>query len=164
MPSLDCETPLANYAQIIEIKTAVTTGGIEKASKEQLARYISLLAEPLSQRHFTGDEYSQVFEVVRLNMLRAMIEAFEERSKFQTRVVIVLAVGSVLATLLPYVIAPNPIFGTNQLPTASVSAVSAEAPLAPPSAASTRVLAPSPSSGPAKATQASSLPTSAGHK
>ena len=121
---------MATSQQIQEIISAVESGTIEHATKEMLAKYISWLAHPTSQGHFGGEQYSQVFEVVRLNMLRALIEAFEERSKVQQRWVMFFAVLAVAATLLPYLVAPKPWLGGGESSSTATAGASSPTPRA----------------------------------
>ena len=152
---------MASLTQILEITTAIESGSIEKATKAQLSRYIGWLSEPNSRRHFPEELYSQVFEVVRLNMLRVMIEAFEERSRVMQNWMLLFAVIAVIAPFVQPLIMARSTSATTPSPTPAASASASPHLL---QAASAPIQAPPPSSGPAKATQASSLPASAGHK
>ena len=105
-----------------EIRDAVASGSIETASRATLTKYITWLCTPLAQGEMpVGGEHEQVSELVRFHMLRSMIDTFEERSKIMQRWVMFFAALAIVATLMPYIIAPSPIFGTTQPPKESVA-------------------------------------------
>ncbi|MDP1639078.1 MAG: hypothetical protein Q8K74_03370 [Candidatus Nitrotoga sp.] len=105
-----------------KIRDAVHSGTIATASRTTLTEYSTWLCNPLANSTFSGGgEYEQICELVRLHMLRAMIDAFEERSKIMQRWLLLFAILAIAATLLPYFIAPNPINSTKQLTTESIS-------------------------------------------
>lgn len=100
-----------------EIRDAIASGSIETASRATLTKYITWLCTPLAQGEMAvGGEHEQVSELVRFHMLRSMIDAFEERSKIMQRWVLFFAALAIIATIMPYIIAPNPIFGATPPP------------------------------------------------
>lgn len=121
-----------------KITKAIDSGKIEEASRTTLTEYSTWLCSPLAQGEFGPDgRYEEVCEVVRLHMLRTMMDAFEKRTKVMQNWVLFFAVFAIVATLMPYLIAPNPIFEATPSPKESASKMAQDsAPLQPPVTAS----------------------------
>ena len=114
-------------AILLKLRAAVASNSIATASRDELAGYMTWLCEDGCVSKIGGDaQYGEFCELVRFHMLRSAIDAFEERSKFLTRVVVVLAAASIVATLLPYIIAANPPFGAKPVPTEPTSKTTAK--------------------------------------
>ena len=109
-------------AWVAKIRESVSSSAIETTPRATLIEYSTWLCNPLARSTFSGDgEYEQICEMVRLHMLRTMIDAFEERSKIMQRWLLFFAVLAIVATLMPYIIAPTPIFGATPLSKESAS-------------------------------------------
>lgn len=89
---------LATQSQ--EIRQAIESGAIDSLNATQLAKYVRWLTQPAIGSHFSGNEYPQVCETVRLHMLRALIEGFEQRGKSMQYWVIALAVAALLTSVV----------------------------------------------------------------
>ena len=112
---------MATQAQVQSVVNAVESGTIATASYDQLVTYSAWLATTPGANKMTTANYEQVSKVVHLHLSRAVIEAFEKRSKVQAFGTLVFAVMAIVATLMPYFIAPNPSGAASQTPTASVA-------------------------------------------
>ncbi len=105
-----------------KIAKAIESGAIETASRATLTEYSTWLCTPLASGEFGPDgRYEQICEIVRIHMLRTMIDAFEDRSKIMQWWLLFFAVLAIAATLMPYIIQPNPIFGAKPSPTESTA-------------------------------------------
>jgi uncharacterized membrane protein YedE/YeeE len=60
-------------------------------------------------------------EAVKIHLFRTVIEAFERRSKVQGWATLVFAVVAIVATLMPYFIAPRPNMPTTNMLTEQIS-------------------------------------------
>ena len=95
-----------------KLRAAINSGAFETATRAELTDYAAQLCDPLNRVAVADDgTYHQIGELVRLHMLRTMMEAFEQRSRVQHWWVVAFAALAVAATLLPYFIAPAPTFG-----------------------------------------------------
>ena len=92
-------------ARVNEIQAAIQTGSISDSSSSKLAEYIAWLSEPTIQGHFNGQNYPQACETVRLHMLRAMIEGFEQRGKAMQWWVVALAVAALVTSVVQTAVA-----------------------------------------------------------
>jgi hypothetical protein len=92
-------------ARAQEIRASIQNGAINDASTSKLSDYTAWLSDPAIQGHFNGQNYLQVCETVRLNMLRAMLESFEQRGKSAQRWVVALAVAALVTSLVQAVAA-----------------------------------------------------------
>jgi hypothetical protein len=101
---------------------AVKSGAIATADYAQLVTYSSWLSLLGSNRLAGGiANFEEVSKVVHAHLMRSVIEAFERRSKVQAFGTLVFAVLAIVATIMPYFIAPNPGGSSSQTPTASVA-------------------------------------------
>ena len=145
------EHRMATSQEVHAILAAVESGSIRTATLADLSRYTSLIAHSNASGAMGPTQYIQVCEVVRLHMLRAMIEAFEERSKVMQNWMLFFAV---LAVVAPFV-QPLIMAQSTASPTSSTTqAASASASPSQPPVASGPSLAQHPSSYPAKANPA----------
>ena len=109
-------------AFIVYLRNLIDSGKISTVARDDLAEYSARLCEqPVRQAWGDDPTYPQVCELVRHHMLRTLIEAFERRNALQTKLVVVLAVAAIVAQVLPYIIAPNPMFGGTRAPTESAA-------------------------------------------
>ena len=86
------------YAQ--RIRDAIASGEINTASRATLTEYSTWLCTPLARGEMAiGGEYEQTCELIRLHMLRTMIDEMEKRNSFIQRIVIVLAVAALVVAI-----------------------------------------------------------------
>jgi hypothetical protein len=135
-------------AWVATIRESVASGAIETASRATLTEYSTWLCNPLARSAFSGDsEFEQISELVRLHMLRSMIDSFEDRSKIIQRWLLFFAVLAIVATLMPYIIQPIPILGAKPSPTESAARTGQGSSPTQASTTSIPTPAPPPSSG-----------------
>ena len=115
---------MATSQQIHKIMSAVESGSISAVSFAELSDYISLLTHSTAPGEMSDAKYIQVCEVVRLHMLRAMIEAFEARSKVMQNWMLFFAILAVVAPFVqPLIMAQSTSSPTSSTtPAASASA------------------------------------------
>lgn len=87
-----------------QLREAVNSGSIGTANRATLIEYSTWLCHRDSTGPFGDTEYEQICELVRLHLLRTMIEAFEERSKVMQRWMLFFAFLAIVASLMPYFI------------------------------------------------------------
>ncbi len=110
---------MGKQEEIQSVANAVESGAIAKASYAQLVSYSALLTTS-GARLMMASNFDEVSKIVHLHLTRSVIEAFERRSKVQGWAVVVFAVITIVATLMPYFIAPSPSVASSQVPTALV--------------------------------------------
>lgn len=88
-----------------EIRGVIQSGAIGSADSSKLAQFSAWLCDPAIPGNFNGADYQQVCETVRLQMLRSMIEGFEERGKTMQRLVVALAVAALVTSVVQTVVA-----------------------------------------------------------
>lgn len=115
---------MATQAQVQSVIDAVESGAIATATYDQLVTYSAWLATTPGANRMTTGNYEQVSKVVHLHLSRSVIEAFERRSKVQAFGTLVFAVMAIVATLMPYFIAPSPSGASKQEPAAQAVAPS----------------------------------------
>ena len=101
---------------MLEMKKSAVTGGLADVPIEQLKEYAATLCQAGAYTHMGAHEFPQIADTVRINLLRAHIEALHghitklntENGKIQ-RLVVVLTIVAVcsgvaqtMAALLPY--------------------------------------------------------------
>lgn len=80
-----------------KITKAIDSGEIEKASRATLTEYSTWLCSPLAQGEFGPDgRYEEVCEIVRLHMLRTMMDDIEKRNALTQRLVVALTVAALI--------------------------------------------------------------------
>lgn len=107
-------------AEVQAVAEAVDSGAVATASYAELVAYSATLAIPGANR-MMGANFEEVSKVVHLHLLRSVIEAFERRSKVQGLATLGFAVIAIVATLMPYFIAPSPNNAPNLAPITSAS-------------------------------------------
>jgi hypothetical protein len=115
-------------AKAARIREAIRSGTIASASQATLLEYSAWLCEESVMDAINNSAvFEQSCELVRLHMLRAMMESFEKRSKIQQYAVLVFAVLAIGATLLPYLVpVPQAPQSAGNLTAPSVTALSAK--------------------------------------
>jgi hypothetical protein len=93
--------------QVQAVAKAVVSGSIADEKYAQLIDYYGWLARPDARQHLPPQQFETVFEGVRIHLFRSVIEAFERRSKVQGWATLFFAVIAIIATLMPYFVAPN---------------------------------------------------------
>ena len=86
-------------SQVTEIRNFVSSGAIETACRSTLTKYSTWLCNPAARSSFSGGEYEQICELVRLHMLRTFMEEIEKRNTFMQYLVIVLAVAALIVAI-----------------------------------------------------------------
>jgi hypothetical protein len=84
---------------VIEIRNFVSSGAITTASRSTLTKYSTWLCNPGARSTFSGGEYEQICELVRLHMLRTFMEEIEKRNSVMQYLVIVLAVAALVVAI-----------------------------------------------------------------
>jgi hypothetical protein len=80
-----------------KITKAIDSREIEKASRSILTEYSTWLCSPLAPGEFgPSGRYEEVCEVVRLHMLRTMMDDIEKRNALTQRLVIALTVAALI--------------------------------------------------------------------
>ena len=95
-----------------ELKRVAPTGGLAKASTDDLERYAAALCHPSAFVAFVGPQFPQIAETVRLHLLRAHIARLQghitdldaKNTKLQ-RWVIALAVAALIGTVIQATVA-----------------------------------------------------------
>jgi len=93
------EQELRDWAE--RIRESIRSGSIEHAKRATLIEYSAWLCKRESTLPFgTAAEYEQICELVRLHLLRSMMESFEERSRKMELWVMALAVAALISSVV----------------------------------------------------------------
>ena len=96
----------AHAAKAAEVIDHIRSGSIANCDMATLVRYSAWLSEQSTMDAINNSAvFEQSCELVRLHMLRAMIEGFESRSKTMQWWVVVLAVAALVTSIVQTVVA-----------------------------------------------------------
>ena len=115
---------LTTQKQVQAVAAAVVSGSIATENYPKLIVYYGWLAHPDARQHIPPQQFETVIEGVRIHLFRSVIEAFERRSKVQAWATLGFAVIAIVATLMPYFIAPSPNRPATNAPTAQAATTS----------------------------------------
>jgi hypothetical protein len=83
-----------------EIRDAIASGSINTASRATLIKYSAWLCTPLAQSEMAiGAEHEQVSELVRVHLLRTLMEEMEKRNALIQCIVIALAAAALIVAV-----------------------------------------------------------------
>jgi hypothetical protein len=81
-----------------EIRDAIASGSINTASRATLIKYSAWLCTPLAQSEM-AIEHEQVSELVRVHLLRTLMEEMEKRNALIQCIVIALAAAALIVAV-----------------------------------------------------------------
>lgn len=84
------------FASAQEIRESIASGSIATADRSTLTKYVTWLSGPNANGAMPDNEHMQAAEIVRLHMLRTMMDDIESRNALTQRLVIALTVAALI--------------------------------------------------------------------